>query len=219
MAKKKEKENNLLVPIKLDSLDDMARLSYNFNFTSDSIFASRSGNGAVIYSIGEKLDGLLLVYSLDIRDPMRFLLYKAPENSEPEKAKLSQTIDEGWQPINILSMRIESLGFAKASVKKRFKFMELGSFEDLVKLAIHSSSDDENTLACLYCFADGRNSTVYGIDLIDRLHDGNCTVYYAVTETGMKKGFAIYDYKSGKAAFTDRVGEHSYMYLKIINLA
>ncbi len=218
MADKKN-EGSVFMPVQLHSLEDIARLAYNFNFTSNSVFAGTSGTHTVLYAFGEKLDGVVLTYTFTAEHLTKFLLYRPPENSDDEKARFSDSTEEGWQVVNILSMNIGKLGISKTAGKAKFKYVEMGSFEDLVKLAINSSSGEDNTLAQLYCFESNTGCVAYGLDLIDRLHDGECIVYYTNLKEHNKKGFALYDYKTGRVAFTGNVGEHSYMYLKIINLA
>ena len=215
----KKKERGALMPVRVDSLEDIARLAYNFNFTSENVFASDTGEGITLYALGEKLDGVVLAYSIPAAYSGGFLLYRPPENSEEEKARMSHHLEDGWQAINVLGMHIEELGLSKNAGRIKFKHVEMGSLEDLVKLAIKGSSDDDNTLSRLYCFSEGAGSIVYGLDLIGSLHDGDCIVYYAKVKTQNRNGFAMYDYKTGRVAFTGSVGEHSYMYLKIINLA
>ncbi len=197
----------------------MARLACNFNFTSSNVFASRQGNRTVLYALGDKLDGVVLAYSIEARETAKYLLYRPPENSDSEKAKLSNVQEEGWNAISILSMDIGGFGFVKEVKKSKFRSIKLESFEDLVKLAIGSPHDEDNTLSQLCCFKDGDGRVAYGIDLVPGLNDDCFTVYYARASSAQKFGFAMYDYKSGKVDFTDSVGEHSYMYLKIINLA
>ncbi len=215
----KKKNNNSLILLRLSSLADMARYAYNFNFTFDSVFLEKIGKREVICAFGEKIDGKTLLYTLDTDKPAKFIRYKPPENDDREEASLVQEYFQGTQTINITSMQMESLGVVKNTEKLKFKALELPYVEDLIKLGIKSSSAEEDGLACLYCFSEGDEGIVYGIDLVEKLRSDDTVIYYAKIKNGKHFSFARYDYKNGKAEFAEAVGEHSYMYLKIINLA
>lgn len=218
---KKTKDAALLVPVKLYSLTDIARYAYRFNFTFDNLFRGANGKGRALFAFGETLNGKCLLYTFELNKAARFLNYKPPDNGEEEQAVLSDEYNEGWQATGILSMDTEGFGVFKNAGKFKLKHVKLGGFEDIVMLAVKNTGEDDG-LRCLYCFEDKNNKNklvFYGINLINSIHDDESVIYYATTELKDRFGFAMYDYKSGKVAPTSRVGEHSYMYLKIINLA
>jgi len=218
MPKKRTgKDKGALMLVRLSSLADLARYVYNFDFTFENVFTDGTQDGgSVLYAFGSKIDGRTLVFTLPIKERGIAITYRPPESSEPETARLVQEYDQTGQGINIIRMPLKELGVSKPQ-KAKAKMVQLSSMGDLVKLAIKSSPKDG--LADLYSFEDSGRRFIYGVDLVDQLNDHDAIIYYAETELGKAAGFAMYDYKSGKVMLTDSVGEHSYMYLKIINLA
>ena len=71
----------------------------------------------------------------------------------------------------------------------------------------------------LYAFSMKGKSFLCGFDMIDELCDDRKTFYYAAVKDKKRGGFAKYGYADNTFGFTDTVGEHSYIYIKIINLA
>ena len=72
----------------------------------------------------------------------------------------------------------------------------------------------------MYCFKDKKlgKAVLFGFDLIDALSNEKRYIYYTIVELSLVKNFAVYNYRENKTNFVDSVGEHSYLYLKVINL-
>lgn len=216
---KKEKAKDLLIPLRLLSVEDLARYSYNFDFTYENVFTCRTRKERILYAFGERIGDGTVVYFTEMKQPARSLLYKPPENGEQELAQLLPGTGASENGItSVLEMPLPGLELPKPPKPPKPKTMMLGSIADLIKLAIKGAGKEDG-LMHLCCFEEHGKTVLYGTDLVPQLHDDISIVYYATAPTASRKGFAMYDYKTGAAELTGSVGEHSYMYLKIVNLA
>lgn len=118
--------------------------------------------------------------------------------------------------ITIVNINLDNL--RKGSIRPRdLVSIRLGSFEDIVRAVIKKYSRD-NLLSHLYSFEREGNYIICGFDLFERLENDRRCFYYAISNK-RPAAFARYNYVEDIADFTENVGEHSYMYVKIISLA
>ncbi len=207
-----------LIPLRVLSLTDVARYAYNFDFTYDNIFLEEAVKPHYLYIFGERIGDKGVVYFTRTEEKPKGLLYKPPENSEGEEVKFV-VLGAGQENKATSILRMELVEFQKPGKLKspKLRSVRLGSAEDLIKLAINSGKGEGIRHLC--SFRDGKETVLYGLDLVEGMHGEDTTLYYAKTAAQQPMSFARYDYKSGAVGFTDSVGDHAYLYLKIINLA
>ena len=88
---------------------------------------------------------------------------------------------------------------------------------DLIGFAIKKAAKDES-LSQLFSFDWKGRRVVGAFNLVDGLADGKTAFYYSFCEE-KTLGFARYDYREDRVDFSDSMGEHAYMYAKVVNLA
>ncbi|VVB77300.1 Uncharacterised protein [uncultured archaeon] len=106
---------------------------------------------------------------------------------------------------------------AKKIGRQAVELIEARSAVDLISAAIKKASKEE-TLATVFSFTLKGRKVLAAFDLVEALSNSKPVLYFASYE-GKTASFARYDYKEDSLDFVDFVGEHTFMYAKVINLA
>lgn len=169
--------------------------------------------------MGETVGDAQLAYYINVQRRESAISYTYP--SSGGQSENAHFIDPGTpypdRYMSVISMEAE---FAEASrvPARGIETIRLASSTDLVIAAIRKSAATE-TLCSLYAFRQGGREILCGFDLIEELGDDPRKLYYAAAPGAAQARFARYRYVDNRADFADYVGEHSYMYAKIIPLA
>lgn len=216
--KRKEDENGLLY-LKTDSINDVCRYVYNFDFTSSNLLLSTGTNKRLI-ALGESFEDFTIAYYCDVNDSFKLIEYVPPAEGEKER---SITLDKprlsSDHHINVISLDItnfKEVNKAK-SLPHSISNIAMGTVDDLIKAAIRKSLKGES-FAHLYLFEYSGKKVIAGFDLIEGLPEDRRRLYYALCEI-QKASFVRYNYRDDTYEFVENIGEHQYLYAKIINLS
>ncbi len=214
----KEPKQNRLVYAKLASLDDLARYACNFDYTASSLICVRKPSGYAIFALGEQLDGSTLALYVNSAQSEGMLCYTYPSyGGQPENTHFVTAA--GQMPNHYMGiLEMESAGIKEAKKAKPVLAVRIRSPDELVKAVIRKGVATES-IPHIYAFSKEGKVVLCAFDIISEFQEGPRTVYYAVSDRMPAASFARYKYTENKVDFTTYVGEHSYMYAKIINLA
>ncbi len=214
----KQPKANKILYVKLASLSDLARYVCNFDYTASSIISIRKQKGYVLVAFGEDLDGSMLAYYINTPESEGMICYTYP--SSGEVSENAHFVKEPGSPpnqyMNILEVDGKNIKEAKKS--KPIQMVQVKDYEELI-IAVIKGGMAHNSLPHLYSFSKSGKTVFCAFDIIEELSDGPRTLYYSVTDGNLNASFARYKYIDNKVDFTTYMGEHSYMYAKIINLA
>ncbi|MCL5419927.1 MAG: hypothetical protein M1354_03570 [Candidatus Marsarchaeota archaeon] len=219
-SKPKQKRGKSILYVKAASMVDMARYAYNFDFSSKSMIADASRGHPRLLVLGESIGDAIMAYYINYDNPRSFIRYTFPSSSgERESAAFADSAEgPGKHSINVLRMSLDAFCEAKNAGRRDAIGIRMGSPEDLAHAAIKRAVKEESFIS-LYAFEYRGKTVLCGFDLIEELMDEKKTFYYAVLKDKRKAGFAKYSYADNTFEFTDTVEEHSFIYVKIINLA
>lgn len=208
-----------MIHVKLKSLEALARLACNFDYTNSVILSTISGRTVSIFAIAERIADIPIAFYINIPKRESLISYTYPtSDGQSENAHFAQEGEHDQSHyMNIIHMD-QAIADAKRMPRKGFETVRLSSVNDLIITAIRRSVSAES-LSSLYTFEYRNRHVICGFDLIDELRDDTATFYYALAKDMHRAKFARYKYSENRVDFTDFIGEHSYMYAKIINLA
>ena len=216
---KKEDASKKIAYIKVKSAKDLARMAFSGDFSSRSLLSSDSGGRHRLMLLGEQIADTVLAYYCETDSKSRGLLYSGGDSADSAEKVDFYEKDPGMEKgfLDIFDVDITAFANGKIDVKS-VSLVRVKSTDMLVKMAIKSAVKEES-IRQLYLFSRGGRQALGGFDLIDELNDDKRSFYYSFPVSIREAAFAKYDYKSGRVEFSDRIGEYSYMFLKIINLA
>lgn len=221
MPKRKEKNEKEILYVKLASAVDLARYAYNFDFTSRSLLQFKAESGVTrVVCLGEAIGNVTLGYYVNIDSPSAVAIYNFPSSRDERESVRFAGNAEGNEKkgIGMINLDLSVFGKAKGVGKGEIMLIKVGSPEDLVHATIKRTVNEEAFMN-LYAFDYKGKSILCCFDLIQELADDRKTFYYAVLKDKKRAGFAKYSYANNTFEFTETVEEHSYIYVKIINLA
>lgn len=212
----KEKNKFLFHYLELNSILDLARLAYNFDYTSKNIFFDNTSNK--LFIIGEKIQDFTLIYCIKTNETKKFLKYTPPT---PEKSEEAELIDEKIPDdissfyINIINLSIANL-INNSNKKIKLTTVQIDNFSDIIKLLL-SKSHDDNKISRIYSFKDKKNTYLFGFDLVD-FHTENKVLFFSKSDLNKNSNFFAYNYKENSILSVDTLGGHQYLYTKLIKL-
>ena len=214
----KQPKANSIVYVKLGSLDDLSRYVCNFDYTASSIISIKAKSGYTLMAFGEQVEGNTIAYNIDIKGNEKIISYTYPSSSS--QSENSHFVNEiGALPnhyMNILEMDGKNLKKA-AKIKPIPTVMVQDPYAFITAVIRRGVASD--SLAHIYSFSKGGKTIYCAFDIIEELSEGPRTLYYSISNKKHGAGFARYKYTENKVDFATYMGEHSYMYAKIINLA
>ena len=204
--------------VKLASLNDLCRYVENFDYTASNIVCMKDGSSYRLMAFGEQLENVMLAYYVNTTSGERIISYTYPSSSGQEEN--SHFVEEiGTHPnhyVNIIE--IDGASFKTAKRLKPVPLVKISTPESLITAVIRRGMSGE-LLPQIYSFQHSGKAMLCAFDLIEELSEGQRTLYWAEARSKPKANFARYKYSDNKVDFADHMGEHSYMYAKIINLA
>ena len=207
--------------VKLASLDDLSRMVCNFNYTSSQVLSLKFESAYRIFAIGAELcSGTAIAYYLNSARQEHSIGYTYP--SSPGQAEGSYFMPHGSEnagvKIGIINISDTQAMAANPRSVKPLLTARLETCHDLVSAALMHYAGSE-TIPCLYSFQSGKRRILFALNILEISSDDQDMLCYSYQETPEPHKFARYKYSENKVDFTDHIGEHSYMYAKIINLA
>lgn len=214
----KQPKSNSILYVKLASLNDLARHACNYDYTASSIICVKKPQGYMLMTFGEQIDGATIAYYVNVPQSEKLISYTYPSsNSQGENTHFVKEM--GAHPdhfINIIGM--DGRNMKEAKKPKPMLAVKVSSPEELV-MAVIKRGVEHDSLPHIYSFTNGKSSIICAFDIVEELAEGPKTIYYAAMQKNQSAAFARYKYTENKVDFTTYMGEHSYMYAKIINLA
>jgi len=207
--------------IKLSSLDDLCRLSCNFDYTNSVIMALKSDSSYRIFCVGEEINGVVIAYYISSAKKEKMLCYTYPSymgQQEDSHFVEQGSSAQGSQYMNVINITNSNFKQASPKVLEKTMIIELSEPYDLVSAVIRSAVKHES-IPAIYSFTYKEKRIICAFDAVEELSGEDEILYYAVMPQSDSGNFARYKYTENKVDFTDYMGEHSYMYAKIINLA
>ena len=203
--------------IELESPLDLAR--YSLDYHGSHIKAIRYGDAYRLFSMGEKVGDIRILYYVTSEKLSNFMVYK-PWSDYGEKLEMSESITEQMDyksyraPIvEILSNPyIETTDFKKVG---RIIKIEVKDPNTLVK-SLAGYSHDEDQLPRLYCFKIDSNRVIGTFDLF---HESGVKIFaYAKIPSDKRFGAIVYNYLTDTIEPVISFTEKAAIYIKVINL-
>lgn len=218
MPKSKKEEKGGLLYVKAQSLADVLRCACRFDFNSDPLLLYKTKHDSKLIAIGSKVGESTLAYYFPVKATGRMALYTPASEGRAEIASFTDKTDPlGKYYLNVVKADLGELRISKGIDRKSVVLVRFDSMTDLVSIAIKKNAKEES-LAQLYSFNYNGKQVVGGFEIVDGISEGKTSFCYAFGK-GKTNGFARYDYRESRVDFTDIMGEHAYMYAKVINLA
>ena len=218
--KSKTPQFKKMLYIKLKSLDDLSRYACNYDYTHSAIISIKHSAGYRVLAIGEEIGKITLAYYINTVKMESAISYIYPSSSSQRE---NSHFTEGARQENSSYMRIinvSTVGFKEVTgkVKVDSPIVRLSGTYDLVGASL-LQAQGSNTIPYIYSFYYKGKEVLCAFDVIEGLSGDKKVLYYVLPERREMGNFVRYKYSENKIDFTDYMGEHSYMYAKIINLA
>ncbi|MDE1850694.1 MAG: hypothetical protein KGH54_02775 [Candidatus Micrarchaeota archaeon] len=221
MAKKgrKEKGGRELLYVEADTIEDIARWSSRFDSSAKELIISNEKGRHRIIALVESIQDISLALYKDVEveaDTLRYVY----GNEQMPSAELVNNFEQrtGSSYSNLIDIDLSKFKVAKPASIKDVRSVRIGKIDDLIKSVIKRAVIRDN-IEYVYAFEYKGKSVLGVFDLIEELSDEKKTFYYSISNKKMKSGFARYRFATNTVDFSNEFGEHSYMYVKIINLA
>jgi hypothetical protein len=221
MPKSKKEARGRILYLRASSIEDVARRACRFDYTSELLLLSKTPKGNELISFGGRIKDTAIAYYVGVKESGRLVRYAPASEDSPEKAEFVGSMKSD-QPnryyINVMRADLGGFARSKGIDSKSVELIRVESALDLASAVIKKTSKEDGTLAHMYSFPFKGKRVIAAFDVVNALSDDKPTVFFSEYD-GEPKGFARYDYKEDRLDFTDTVGEHAYLYAKVINLA
>ena len=215
MAAKGDKNEKSLVWIKVKSAVDLARAACTFDTYSKDLIATKRDGKDVLCLIGEDLNSSTIAYYVEEEHKESMAIYIA--GPEGEEVSFSNTNEERLNATYINILPIESLPFNTSSKEDSILQIKVLKAESLIRSIIKKAVQKEE-IESAYIFEFKNKTYIGAFDVIYELTDSKKTCYYSEIPNYEESGFIRYNYSKGAFEFAKNFGEHSYLYIKLINL-
>ncbi|MDE1860204.1 MAG: hypothetical protein KGH72_00620 [Candidatus Micrarchaeota archaeon] len=216
----KSSRGKSILYVRAASLNDLCRYCSRFDFTSDNLFVTDGSSGARVMAFGESIGKTTIAYYVDMDARSRLIKYTLPTSAQGSErySFVSNAEEQPGNYLNVIGIDMHRFGKAKSLKSGEISIVMMSDAPSIINAVIKKSMRNEMLLH-LYSFKYKDRTVLCGFDLVDELVDDTRIFYYAFSKPIEQPCFARYDYINDKVDFTNTVGEHSYMYTKIINLA
>jgi len=221
MPKSKKEARGSIFYIRAASIEDIARRACRFDYTSDLLLLNRTPKGNELIAPGGRIKDTMLAYYVSVKESGRIIRYTPASEDAKERAEFVASMRSDLPNryyINVMRSDLSGFSRAKTIDAKSVELIRVESALDLVSSVIKKTSKEEPTLAHVYAFPFKGKRIIAAFDIVNAFSDDKPAFFFTQLD-GEARGFARYDYKEDKLDFTDIVGEHAYMYAKVINLA
>ena len=207
--------------LRAESIEDIARRVCRFDYTTDTLLLTRTPSGNRLVTLGGRIKDTILAYYVSVKESGRIIRYVPGSEGVEEKAEFVPSMGPDTPNRYYLNvMRADLSGYSKAKGidSKSVELIKVESALDLVSTVIKKTSKEETTLAHVYSFPFKGRRMLAAFDIVNALSNDKPAFFFTPVK-GEAKSFARYDYREDRLDFTDSVGEHAYLYAKVINLA
>ncbi|MGI0141235.1 MAG: hypothetical protein ACREBF_01110 [Candidatus Micrarchaeales archaeon] len=221
MAKeaKKDKGGKELLYTEADTIEDIARFSSRFDTSARELLIWNSGGKHRVIALAESLGSKVIALYKDIKveaDTIRYVYGTEQQNRVEFVSSFEQ--QNGSSYTNLIDIDLSKFKPAKSTAIKDIGCVRIKKIDDMVKSAIKRGAMREG-IEYLYAFPYKGKTVLGAFDIVEELSGEKKTFYYSISNVKMKYGFARYKFATNAVDFSNDFGEHSYLYVKIINLA
>jgi len=213
--RRKSKAKRILL-VKAKSVLDLIRGACSFDTYSEDLLAVKKDDKTFLYLLGEQLDDTVVAYYVEAKEYGDFAIYSA--TTEDESVSFSKIYNERFNAHYINILPLESFPFEESEYGNAPTIIKVGGCESLVRSLIKKAVEKEE-IEKAYIFEKNGKYYLGAFDLLEELADSKKIFYYAELKNYNESSFIRYNYSSDKIEFTKEFGEHSYLYIKLVNLA
>ncbi len=222
---KKKKSGQKAAYVKLASLSDLCRLACGFDYSTEMLILSKFKGENRLMLPGERIENNLILYYVNVKDNVNIVKYMPQSETHEEEVSFANEIEpseitgqHGVYYIHVLHVDLSRIDECKTIEEKKINLLKTGGIIDIIKGSIRDIEKNEK-VGHVYSFQYKGNTIVGAFNILEEFCDDKDNFYYAVEKKGTKNAFIRYDYKTDNAEFTDKLDEHTYIYIKLINLA
>ena len=222
MPKQKKPSGKSIYYVKAASLLDLARLAAGFGQQAE-VFMCRQGSRCRLFVIAENLGDIAFAPYVDVDakdiEGKNLLMYSYSSDAHQENATFIARAPEqnSSHYANIIDLDISTFKSAKKIDRKSLAFVRINRMEDLAKSVISRSMQGDR-MESAYCFTYKGKKVMGAFELFDQLSYGTKIFYYCFVEHGEVAPFVRYNYLTNRVDFSKEVGDHSYIYAKVVAL-
>jgi hypothetical protein len=225
MAKTTEKSGKGLHVklIRLDTLLDLARNACTFSAGTRPIFMIKKGALYLVISLGIHIGSTRTAFFAESKKDGNFLVY-SPKNlaDGAETAEITDSIrgyalDQSYYKIPIVELTGNAFFEEKDYKKGKVECVSASDYGSIVRSVIVRSAEEESTMPKVYAFTYKGERHIGSFSLLE---DEDTKVFcYAKAGTGKAFSFFRYSYTDDRLDTADSIGEHSFIYVRVINLS
>lgn len=214
--------------IEVRSLADLCRFASGFTSEyTPMLFCFRDKDGLMLLSPGIKLGSSRTVFSLrsSAKGSPSFVLYRPGTATSAEAAEPAEKLDSTQRDRNTTIMPVVELmknPFISAKEAPKVTNVKVKEIEMLVRASIVKAME-HSIIGRLYVFNHGGKRYAGSFSVLyldDREDEDEIKIFtYAELKDSKEFNFFRYDYNSDKVEPTNVFGEHSFLYVRVINLA
>ncbi|MGB9732346.1 MAG: hypothetical protein ACP5P2_01990 [Candidatus Micrarchaeia archaeon] len=220
MHSKKEKiKAKQILWVKAKDILDLVRGACSFDTYSKDLISIKKGEKTILCLCGEELDDTTITYYTEWEPQGEVAIYSAtPEGESLQFSNEGRLEQLSIHYINILPIEIFPFEESKDPDSKNVIQVKVRKWENLVKSILKKSVEKEE-IESAYVFELKGKNFIGAFDIIEELSNSKKIFYYAELNAYETSSFIRYNYSADKIEFTENFGEHSYLYVKLINLA
>ncbi|MGI0100874.1 MAG: hypothetical protein ACREBH_04130 [Candidatus Micrarchaeaceae archaeon] len=213
--RKKRKEISAYY-VELESMLDLAR--HAFDYPTTHINAVRIGNAYRMFSQGEKIGDVRMLYYVTVDKLSNFLVY-TPGSDSNERFEMRESVHEAdYRSYKAPIVEMLSNPYTEVKdIKKDGKVVKVGVRDpNMLIRSVAGYGHDDEMLPKLYSFYSGKDHI---IGTFDFFREGGAKIFtYAKTEMEQRFSAIRYNYTSDSIEPVNSFAEKSALYIRIINL-
>ncbi len=218
MKKKTDKSaKSALRLVALKSLGDLARNVVSFGESVRPVFAAKTDGAYALFTPMGKLGDVRLVFFLKSRSIGDYIAYQPKTITDNEILEMKDAprpqLNRSVQIIPIIELWKSPFTGKEGTPKS--ECIKVMDYSSLIKGVIARSIEHES-MGKAYVFKHKSMTYAGSFALLD--DDDARSFCYAKVDLAKDFGFFRYNYNTDKVEATDTFGEHSYLYVRIINL-
>ncbi len=216
MPSKEKNEAKKILWIKAKKDLDLVRGACSFDTYSKELLILKKNGKNILFLLGEELDDTTIAYYVENPASGRVIAYSA--SSEGERISyISRPMTEQLNLHYINILPIDSFPFDESKKADVIK-VGINESDSLIRSIIKKAIEKEE-IERAYIFESKGKKFIGVFDLFEELTNSKKVFYYAELSSYAESAFIRYNYSSDKIEFTNEFGEHSYLYIKLVNLA
>lgn len=183
--------------IKVNSIEDIARLGCSFNNSIKTLYAIDLKNKKRLFLFGEKIKGVRNIYYYDTDTIDNFGIYFIENNREKFKfVNALKDSDNNYKIYKFLIIEVEN-AFKEAKIKKTIKLIRIKDYKAMIKRLIIKSIENE-IIQKVYLFDYNKHKIIGAFNLFnneelfaysvieDEKNENNCFFKYNFSEDSLK---------------------------------